>query len=83
MSARVEIVIKNLRDVLCIPIQSVIKDNGSKICYVVTENGVEPKTVVTGEFNEAFVEIVEGLSAGEKVSLIPTQHASHSEEQAE
>jgi hypothetical protein len=71
MSAKVEIIIKELKDVISVPIQAVINQEGKKICYV--SNGTRPQAreVETGKFNDNFVEITHGLSSGEKVLLNP------------
>jgi HlyD family secretion protein len=71
MSAKMEIVIDELEDVLCVPLQAVANMNGSKMCYLVTPAGLEGKVVETGQYNDSFVEITSGLSEGEVVSLIP------------
>ena len=80
MSAKIEIVIDELDDVLCVPLQAVASRNGSKMCYVVTNMGLEARPVETGQFNDSFVEIKSGLTAGEVVSLIPPRFADESEE---
>jgi HlyD family secretion protein len=71
MSAKIEIVIDELKDVLCVPLQSVASTNGTKTCYLVTSSGLEERVVETGQYNDSFVEITSGLSVGEVVSLIP------------
>ena len=71
MTAKVEIIIDVLHDVLSVPIQSVINQEGKKICFVATGKGHRPREVETGGFNDNFVEIKSGLSEGEKVLLNP------------
>jgi RND family efflux transporter MFP subunit len=71
MTAKVEIIIDVLYDVLSVPIQSVINQEGKKICFVVTGKGHKPREVETGGFNDNFVEIKSGLAEGEKVLLNP------------
>ena len=73
MTAKVEIIIDKLKDVLYVPIQSVVAEEGNKtrICYVMTENGLEKRTVEIGLFNDNFVEIRDGLAEGEKVLFAP------------
>lgn len=71
MTGKVEIIIEELKDVISVPIQSVINVEGRKICYVL-EGGKPRKTEVqTGSFNEDFVEITSGLDVGEQVLLNP------------
>jgi len=71
MTAKVEIIIEELKDVLSVPIQSVINHEGKKLCFVVTNKGPRHREVETGAFNDNFVEIKSGLSEGEKVLLNP------------
>ncbi|MBT3200830.1 MAG: HlyD family efflux transporter periplasmic adaptor subunit [Phycisphaerales bacterium] len=71
MSAKMEIVIDELEDVLCVPLQAVANMNGAKMCYLVTPAGLEGRVVETGQYNDSFVEITGGLSEGDVVSLIP------------
>jgi HlyD family secretion protein len=71
MSAKVEIIIEQLRNVLSVPIQAVITQEEKKLCYVMTNNGPQKREVETGLFNADFVEIKSGLKEGEKVLLKP------------
>ena len=71
MSAKVEIMVDRLEDVLMVPIQVVANRDGRKVCYVATDSGPQERQVETGAFNENFVEIVAGLEAGENVLLNP------------
>jgi RND family efflux transporter MFP subunit len=71
MTAKVEVIIDVLPNVLNVPIQSVINQKGKKICFVVTGKGHKPREVETGGFNDNFVEIKSGLAEGEKVLLNP------------
>jgi len=71
MSAKVEILAEHLRDVLIVPVQVVANRSGRKVCYIATGGDPEEHEVVTGAFNDTFVEIVSGLEAGEEVLLSP------------
>jgi len=71
MTAKVEVIIDQLKDVLNVPIQSVVTQEGAKVCYVTTDAGLENRHVQTGLFNENFVEIKSGLVEAEKVLLTP------------
>ena len=83
MSAKVEIIIDRLKDVLCVPIQAVASRWGEKLCYVVTPSGLEARPVETGQFNASFIEIKAGLSEGEVISLVPPQFEDEDEPQHE
>jgi len=71
MTAKVEIIIQQLKDILAVPIQTVVNVEGKKVCYVMSAAGVQQRQVETGAFNDNFVEIKSGLSQGEKVLLNP------------
>ncbi len=71
MSAEVEIIIDVLAEVLQVPVNAVHLVNGKTICYVDGVLGVEERPVTTGEYNISFIEIKDGLNAGEKVLLRP------------
>jgi HlyD family secretion protein len=70
MTGKVTIIIDKLQDVLYVPIQSVVTIEDKKVCYV-TGSPAEKRDVVTGLFNDDFVEIKSGLTEDEKVVLNP------------
>ena len=71
VSARAEIVIAELKDVLKIPVQCVTTLRGEKVVQIKRGDSVKTVPVETGQFNERFIEIREGLTAGDQVSLSP------------
>jgi len=71
MSAKVEIVIAQLKDVLAVPVQCISNRSGKKFCYVHTLSGNEAREVQTGPYNDKFVQIVSGLNEGESILLNP------------
>ena len=72
MSAKVEILVQQLKDVIIVPVTVVANRQGKKVCFVVTPGGSsEERAIKTGAFDDTFVEIVEGLEEGEKVLLNP------------
>jgi len=71
MSAKVEIIVASLKNVLCVPVQAVAHNKGGKVCYVVNGNEMKARPVQTGNFNDSYIEIVSGLTEGEEISLIP------------
>jgi hypothetical protein len=73
MSAKVEIIIAQLKNVLVIPVQCVSNRAGKKICYVQTSSKSEEREIKVGSYNDKFVEVLEGLKDGEKVLLNPPQ----------
>jgi len=83
MSARIEIVIDELKDVICVPLQAVASQGKVKMCYVVTPAGIEAKPVETGQFNDSFVEITSGLNEGDVVSLVPPRFNDDADDKAD
>jgi len=72
MSCKVEIFVRQLKDVMLVPIQVVANRRGKKVLYVVNGQGAaQEREVKTGAFNDTFVQIVEGLNEGEQVLLNP------------
>lgn len=71
MSAKAEIMIEELKDVIIVPVQVVANRNNIKACFVMTSNGPEQREVETGGFDETYVEVVSGLEVGEQVLMNP------------
>lgn len=69
MSARVEILVNTLSNVVYVPIQAVSALGGKQVCYVARGHGSEMRPVEIGEFNDEFIEIKSGLKEGEMVLL--------------
>ena len=69
MSAKAEILVKELPDVVYVPVQAVTPVEGKQWCFVANANGQERREVEVGEFNDEFIEIRNGVSEGEKVCL--------------
>jgi HlyD family secretion protein len=71
MSAKVEILIEQLQDVLIVPVQVVANRGGKKVCYCLTSSGPQQREVQTGSFNDTFVQITDGLEVGDEVLMTP------------
>ena len=71
VSARAEIVIAELKNVLKIPVQCITTQRGQKVVQVKRGESVETVPVETGQFNDRFIEIRKGLTEGDQVSLSP------------
>jgi HlyD family secretion protein len=69
MSATVEIVTDQLRDVLYVPIQAVISSDGKHYVYVVSHGRKELRDVEIGKFNTYSIEIISGLEENEELLL--------------
>jgi len=71
VSARAEIIITNLANVLSVPIQAVTRYRGEYVCFAKRGLSVVPVPVTTGWFNDRFMEIKSGLNVGDRVLLAP------------
>jgi len=71
MSARAEILVDKLENVLVVPVQCIANRGGQKICYVKASDESKPVRVQTGKSNDNFVQIVSGLEEGQFVMLNP------------
>jgi len=69
MSAKVEIMVNKLADVVYVPVQAVSPDNGKQICYVASSFKPERREVEIGEFTDEFIQVKSGLKEGERVLL--------------
>lgn len=69
MSAKVEIMVNKLDDVVYIPVQAVTPDDGKQICYVAGSFKPERREVEIGDFTDEFIQIKNGLKEGERVLL--------------
>ncbi len=72
MSGRAEIIIREIQDVPIVPVQAISFQGGKTVARVVSELGTTIREVKIGGSNDRFVEITEGLSAGEEVLLDST-----------
>lgn len=75
MSAKVEIIVQELPDVMYVPVQAVANRDGKKWCFLAEGKDVKPREVKAGAFNENFIQIIEGLEPGQVISLAPPELA--------
>jgi HlyD family secretion protein len=70
MSAKVEILIEERPHVLAVPVPAVVQRGSKGVCYVM---GAQPELrhVRLGKSSNEYVEVLEGLVAGERVVLSP------------
>ena len=66
MSAKVEILVQELPDVIYVPIQAIVPMKGKQYCFVANGGAPEERGVEVGEFNDEFIEIKRGLKEGER-----------------
>jgi RND family efflux transporter MFP subunit len=73
MTAKVEIVVDQLPDVVYVPLQAVVPQSGKQICYVLESGSPKPRAITIGQYNDEFIEIKQGLQAGDMVLLRPPE----------
>ena len=72
MSAKVEIMLSRLENVVYAPMQAISAYQGKQVCYLQGGRG-ERRFVEVGEFNDEFIEIKSGLKEGDRVLLSPLE----------
>ena len=86
MSADVEIVVKELKNVIAVPITCINFEKGQAYCEVLEGRNIIRRNVKIGESSETMVEIKEGLKEGDVVVLSykgPTKGTVKKEEMRE
>jgi HlyD family secretion protein len=71
VSARAEIIVTNLANVLPVPIHAVTTLKGRPVVYVVNGPKPKPQPVEVGLFNTKFIEIASGVKEGDRLLLSP------------
>jgi HlyD family secretion protein len=69
MRARSEILVDRVDNAVFVPIQAIFREGGQAYVYVPVRGGYEAVPVRVGRASELYVEIIEGLSAGDLVLL--------------
>jgi len=69
MSAKADILVRELENVLSVPKPSIFSKEGVNFCYVKTDSVLIKQPVIMGLSCEAGVEITAGLEEGEKILL--------------
>jgi HlyD family secretion protein len=70
MTARAFIMVDQVKDTLAIPISALFDDEGSTYCYFKKGSDLLRRNIKIARMNEDLVEVTEGLSEGDRVSLI-------------
>lgn len=70
MNANAKIITSSKEDVLLIPVDAIIKEDGISYVDILTETGnVERVKIETGARNISYIEVVDGLKEGDKVII--------------
>ncbi|HYE33226.1 MAG TPA: efflux RND transporter periplasmic adaptor subunit [Methylomirabilota bacterium] len=71
VSAKAEIVVTNLTDVITVPLQAVTTAQGRQVAYVQSGDQQKAVPVEVGMYNTKMIQIVSGLNPGDRVLLSP------------
>lgn len=71
MSAKAEIFVNTLTNVVYVPMQAVVPEDDQQVCYVLKGSQKDRREIKTGEFNDEFIEIKAGIEPGDLVVLKP------------
>jgi multidrug resistance efflux pump/Ca2+-binding EF-hand superfamily protein len=71
MTAEVEILVAEKKDVLSIPVQAVVEQGNKFYVWVKTSSKPQRRPVVLGSTNDSFIEIKDGLTEGDLVLSNP------------
>ncbi len=72
MSAVVDIVLSEQRNVMRIPVAAIVETEEGFLCWVKTPQGAQKRVIELGDSNDEFTVVAAGLSEGDKVVLNPT-----------
>jgi HlyD family secretion protein len=71
VSARAEIIITNLQNVISVPLQAVTTRQGKPVVYLANGEESKPVEVQVGLYNTKFIEVTSGLKEGDHILLSP------------
>ncbi len=69
MTARADILVGTRANVLLVPVNAIFEHRGQFVAHAVRPSGIETRPVDIGESNDLVVEVVNGLSEGDRVLL--------------
>ncbi len=71
MTAHVEILIADLKDVVTVPVSSIVEQRGSYFCWVKNTDGYRKQPLELGRTNDKMVEVLGGVKENDKVLRNP------------
>ena len=69
MTADAEFICDAVRNVIFVPLESVIEKDGKTVVFVKSRRGFERREITTGKSNDSFVIVTKGLRKNETISL--------------
>ncbi len=82
LSAEVEVIIAEHRDVLTIPVAAVVESGDEQFCWVKQGSDVRRREVLLGDSNDLFVLVKAGLKEGDEIVLNPMAFIDEAQETA-
>ncbi|MEX0978150.1 MAG: HlyD family efflux transporter periplasmic adaptor subunit [Pirellulales bacterium] len=82
MTTAVEILVDNLKDVLSIPVQSLIEQKRKFFCWVNGPTGIEKREITVGLGNNTRVQVLSGIQDGDAVLLNPRESVAEARDEA-
>ena len=82
LSAAVEVVIAEHKDVLTIPVAAVVETGVHRYCWVQSFDGAQRRELQLGDNNDLFVVVESGLKEGDKVVLNPMAYVQDAQDEA-
>lgn len=80
MSIHAEILVADMQDVLRIPVQCIVEQQGGFCCWVQTPEGPQKRRLLLGRTNDKMIEIKDGLKQGEQIYMNPRAHIPEASE---
>lgn len=83
ITARADVLIAELEDAIKVPLQAVVGIGDRQFCFVQKDGKLNPVAVEVGLFDNDFVQITQGLEAGDLISLAPQRTSDLPDKKAE
>lgn len=82
-SAEAEIEVAIHKDVLLIPVASIVQQDDQTFCWIRASGGPERREIKIGDTNDIFTVVIDGLQEGDEVLLNPYAHESPVQEESQ
>ncbi|MFO0427360.1 MAG: efflux RND transporter periplasmic adaptor subunit [Planctomyces sp.] len=77
MNAEVRIIVEDrAEDVLQVPVQAIVSFSGQYFAYVAADKAPERREIKVGDANDEYMEILDGIKAGDRVVMSPRTYFS-------
>jgi RND family efflux transporter MFP subunit len=83
ITAKAEVQVEELANVLYLPIHAVVVEGGERFCFLVEGKTFKKHPIKIGKNNAHYVAVLEGLKEGDKVLLYDPREAGEVEKQGE